>query len=116
MVTVDNIREMNAIEEEDFVRMTNILYESLLNKRLYKKQFVIEYKENIVESLIDLLKKMLSGGSSMSKQKRLSIINTLDKLKTQKEYFELMRSGVSVDDIQQASKRLGKKTQSSFSQ
>jgi len=57
---------------------------------------------------------MLLQNTGMSKESKLNIINLLDKLTRQREHLEIIKSKIAISDIQQASKRLSKKSQSAF--
>jgi hypothetical protein len=108
------VENINVIEEGDLTKMGSILIESIFIKRMYKKESVIAYKEDMLDGLADLLRKILIEDSGLSKDAKLNVINLLDKLKTQKENLEILKSQVSAADIQQASERLSKKSQSAF--
>jgi hypothetical protein len=111
MFDTENI---NVIEEEDLTKISLAIFESLLIKREYKRESVVDYKEDMIKSVSDLLKKMLVQNTGMSKESKLNIIILLDKLNTQREHLEIIKSKISISDIQQASKRLSKKSQSAF--
>ena len=113
MITLEEIDHINAIEEDDLTMFSAVLLESLQIKRIYKKKSIVEYKEDMIDGVIDLLKKMLLN-ETMSGKSKLDIINLLDKFTTQKEYLELIRSKISVADIKAASQRLSEKSQSAF--
>ncbi|GAA3976205.1 hypothetical protein [Mucilaginibacter dorajii] len=114
MITFENIEQINVIEESDLSKISLILFESLSLKRSYKNESVVNYSEYVLDAIADLFKKMLIQDKTMTKESKLNVINLLDKLKTQKENLELIRSDVGVSDIKQASKRLSKKSQSAF--
>jgi hypothetical protein len=109
-----NTDSINAIEENDLTKISSVLFESLSIKRVYKKESVVEYKKDMVDGLIDLLKKMLFHGANIPQESKLNIVNLLDKLKTQKEYLDTMKSNISNSDTEKASERLSKKVQSAF--
>ena len=105
---------LNFIDENDFTKISAALIESVLFKRAYKKDSVITYKEDMLDSLAALLRKMLVGGSHISKDTKLNLIDLLDKVNTQKELLEIIKSKVSPEDLLIASQRLSKKSQSAF--
>jgi len=111
MFDTENI---NVIEEEDLTKISLVIFESLLIKREYKRESVVYYKEDMINGVADLLKKMLLQNTGMSKESKLNIINLLDKLTRQREHLEIIKSKIAISDIQQASKRLSKKSQSAF--
>jgi hypothetical protein len=113
MNTLEEIDSINAIDEGDLAKFSAILWDSLLIKRIYKRESLIGYKEDMVEGVTYLLKKMFLN-DALSKESKLHIINLLDKLNTQKEYLELIKSKISNKDIEAASERLSQKSQSAF--
>ena len=114
MITFENIEQINVIEESDLSKISMALFEFLPIKSSYQDESVINYSEYVIDFIVDLFKRMLNQDTTMTRESKLNIINLLDKLKTQKENLELIRSNVGVSDIQQASKRLSKKSQSAF--
>lgn len=111
---IEDKNNINAINENDLTRISGLLFESFFINRPYKRESTVNYKESMIDSFIDLLNKMLGQQTGLSKEKKLDTIILLDKLKTQKENLELIKSNISTSDIQEASKRLSKKSQSAF--
>ena len=111
---LENIDHINAIEEADLTKISSVLFESLFIENKYMDTLIVDYKEDMVNDVANLLKKMLLQNAEMSVESKLNIINLLDKLNTQKEHLELIKSKISISDIQQASERLSKKSQSAF--
>lgn len=109
--TVDNI---NVLEEGDLNKLGSILFDSLSINKIDKKISVVSYKEAMINGVADLLKKMLIQDREISGELKLNIIDLLDKLHTQKEHLEIIKSNILQTDIEQASKRLSKKSQSAF--
>jgi hypothetical protein len=105
---------INIIDENDLKKISTVLIESVLIKSVYKKESVISYKEDMLESISALLTKILANDTGMSTEAKLNLINLLDKINTQKEILEIIRSKVSAEDLLIASERLGKKSQSAF--
>ena len=114
MITIENIDQVNAIDESDLSKISEVLFESLSLKRIYKNEAVVNYNEYVIDTIANLFKKMLIQDTTMAKEAKLNVINLLDKLKTQKENLEFIKLNISASDIQQASKRLSKKSQSAF--
>jgi len=114
MITLENKDNINAIDENDLTRISELLLESFSINRRYKRESIVNYKEDIIDSFMDLLNKLLVQQTGLSKEKKLDTIILLDKLKTQKENLEVIKSKSSISDIQIASNRLGKKSQSAF--
>lgn len=105
---------INIIDENDKKKISTVLIESVLIKKVYKKESVISYKEDMLDSISTLLTKILANDSGMSTEAKLNLIHLLDKINTQKEVLEMIRSKVSAEDLLIASERLGKKSQSAF--
>jgi len=108
MITID--KSINAIDENDLTK----IFESFSINRQYKRESLVNYKEDMIDSFMELLNKLLAQQTGLSKEQKLDTINLLDKLKTQKENLELIKSYISPSDVEQAAERLGKKSQSAF--
>jgi|ERR1700733_6914522 hypothetical protein len=111
---ISDTENINIIDEDDLAKMSTALIESVLIKKVYKKESIISYKEDMLDSIGALLTKILVNDSGMSREAKLNVINLLDKINTQKEVLELIRSRVSAEDLLIASERLSKKSQSAF--
>jgi len=114
MIALENIDRINAIEESDSNKISIVLFEWLSLKQSYKNESLVNYSEYVIDTLADLFKKMLVQDTAMTKEAKLNVVDLLDKLKTQKENLDFIKSNIAVSDIQQASKRLSKKAQSAF--
>jgi|GEM_PF-2231312 hypothetical protein len=114
MITTDNLDSINAIQEDDLSKINLLLFESLYINDIYINDSVVDFKENMIDSFAELLKKMLLQNIEISNDSKLNIINLLDKLNTQKENLEAIKLKTTISDLQQASKRLSKKSQSAF--
>jgi len=84
-----------------------------------KKSKLVNKKEAILDSDTDILENMLTNNLHLSKQKKVEIIHWLNKLKANKEYMQMVKGNLANDqqalaDIQAASERLAKKSQSAF--
>jgi hypothetical protein len=112
MITLD--KSINAIDENDLTKISGLLFESFSINRQYKRESLVNYKEDLIDSFMELLNKLLAQQTGLSKERKLDTIDLLDKLKTQKENLEMIKSNISLSDIEQASARLTKKTQSAF--
>lgn len=106
--------EVNIIDEDDLTKIGTALIESVLIKRAYKKGSVISYKGDMLDSLGALLTKILMNDTGISRNAKLNVVDLLDKINTQKEILEMIKSKVSPEDLLIASKRLSKKSQSAF--
>ncbi len=111
---LSTVENLNIIDEDDLTKISNAIIESVLIKRVYKQDSVISYKEDMLDSLAELLKKILFNDTHISKETKLNVICLLDKVNTQKELLEMIRSKVSPEDLLIASQRLSKKSQSAF--
>jgi hypothetical protein len=105
---------INVIDEDDFNKIGAALIESVLIRRIYKQESVISFKEDLLDRLASLLKKILTNDANISKETKLNIINLLDKVKGQLEILEMMKTKTSGEDILEISKRLSRKSQSAF--
>ena len=114
MMTVENSESINAIREEDLVKVNSVLYELFQINIDTINRSLADHKESLIESFTELLKKILLQNPEIANESKLNVINLLDKLHTQKEHLENIRSKITASDIHQASKRLSKKSQSAF--
>jgi hypothetical protein len=114
MIALENIGRINAIEESDSNKISIVLFEWLSLKQSYKNESLVSNSEYVIDTLANLFKKMLVQDIAMTKEAKLNVIDLLDKLKTQKENLDLIKSNIVVSDIKQASGRLSKKAQSAF--
>jgi hypothetical protein len=114
MIALENIDRINAIDESDSNKISIVLFEWLSLKQSYKNESLVNYNEYVIDTLADLFKKMLVQDTAMTKEAKLNVVDLLDKLKTQKENLDFIKSNITSSDIQQASKRLSKKAQSAF--
>jgi hypothetical protein len=114
MITLEHKDNINAIDENDLTKISSLLLESFVINRKYKRESILNHKEGMIDSFMELLNKLLFQQPGLSKEKKLDTIILLDKLKTQKENLEIIKLNISPSDIQHASKRLIKKSQSAF--
>jgi len=114
MITTDNLDSINAIGEDDLNKINLVLLESFYINDIYIEESVVNYKEDMIDSFGEVLKKILLQNSKISKDSKFHIINLLDKLNTQKENLEMLKSKTTKSDILLASERLSRKSQSAF--
>lgn len=114
MMTIADIDSLNIVQEEDLTKVSTALFELLLIKKGDKRELEIEHSEDMIDATSEFLRKMLYHDAELTNELKLTILNLLDKLKTQKESLELIKAKTSIADIQQASQRLAKKSQSAF--
>jgi len=94
--------------------INKVLFDSIYINGIYINESEVNYKENMIDRLAEILNKILVQNAELSDDAKLNIINLLDKLNTQKENLEMIKLKSSIADIQQASERLSKKSQSAF--
>ena len=114
MITIAELDTINVVNEDDLSKINIVLLESFLVNNFNLNEEVVIYKENIIDGFMELLKKMMSQNSEMSKESRLIVIKLLDKLNVQKENLEIIKLKTDISDIRKASERLSKKSQSAF--
>jgi len=84
-----------------------------------ERQNAINTKETILNSLADMLEKMLTNTLNLSKQKKVEIIHLPNKLKANQEYMHMVKGNLITDqqaiaDMQVASERMAKKSLPAF--
>lgn len=114
MTAIQEIRDKNKIEKQDFDTLSNIVFDSILIKGSYKTAIQLEKKEKLIDAFSSFIEQLVELRLASSKQNKLELINFIDKLNMQKELLELEKGETKMDDIQTAANRLGKKAQSSF--
>lgn len=115
MIELENIKRDIQIDEKnlsDFI--TYVFHYSEINSS-YKSKSVINKKTEIIDLLIPLLEKSLELNENMQRDIKLQIMELLDKVNLRKEVLEFFESKINKSDLEKASKRLGKKSQSTFS-
>jgi hypothetical protein len=118
-MTVIELAKDNELKQTDIFHISEFIVSFIEIKPSAKKEKTISAKEAILDSLADMLEKMLTLNTNLSKQNKIEIIHLLNKLKVNKEYMQLIKSGSEIDedrlsDLQAASSRLFKKSQSAF--
>jgi len=83
-----------------------------------KKSKLVDTKETILDSPVDMLENMLTSNFNLSRQEKVEIIHLLNKVKANKEYMQLVKGNLINDralaDMRAASERMAKKSQSAF--
>jgi fructose-1-phosphate kinase PfkB-like protein len=119
MTVLEQLEKDAVIEEVDIAAISGIIMQAIEVKGSVKKQAAINTKETILDSLADMLEKMLTSNLNLTKQNKVEIIHLLNKLKANEEYMQLVKGNLtdneqSFTDMMVASERLGKKSQSAF--
>jgi hypothetical protein len=119
MTMIEQLEKDAVIEEMDIFNISGLIMQAIEVKSSVKRQKTIDTKEIILDSLADILENMLTNNLNLSKQKKVEIIHLLNKLKANKEYMQLLKGNLisnqqALADMQTASVRLGKKSQSAF--
>ena len=119
MTVLEQLEKDSVIEEMDIVTISGIIMQVIEVKSSARRQATINTKEAILDSLADMLEKMLTVNLHLSKQNKVEIIHLLNKLKANKEYMHVVKENLTSNkqtilDIQAASERLAKKSQSAF--
>jgi len=114
MITAEHIIEIEAITVDDLNKLNLVLVDSLNIKNIYSDNSGDSYKEDMINAFSELLKKVLFQSPEISNDSKLTVIKLLQKINTQKEALEIIRSKVSAEDLMIASERLSKKSQSAF--
>ncbi len=119
MTMIEQLEKDAVIEEMDILNISGLIMQAIEIKSSVKRQKTINTKETILDSLADILENMLTNNLHLSKQKKVEILHLLNKLKANKEYMQLVKGNLINDqralaDLQAASGRLAKKSQSAF--
>lgn len=119
MTALQQLEMDSVIEESDILVISGIIMKLIDVKSTVKTQQTINARENLLDSLAGMLEKMLTNNLHLSRQDKVSIVHSLDKLRAQKEYMQFLKEvkkngKQTISDIQIASGRLSKKSQSAF--
>lgn len=119
MTMLEQLEKDAKIEKIDIFAISGIIMDAIEVKNSVQKETAIETSETILDSLIDILERMVVNDPDLSKQKKITIIHLINKLKANKEYMQYLKGNLISDkkvlsDMLIASERLGKKSQLAF--
>lgn len=114
MTTLEKYENENMLEEQDFDKVSKLMFQSFLVKGGYKNHDFLDKKEELISYFTQFLEKYLELQFLSSKKDKLSIIDFIDKMKLQKELVELKKNETTREEIEKAGKSLGRKSQSAF--
>lgn len=113
---LENIKEEIQIEEKSLNNFVSYIFHYSQINRPYKRQSTIDKKSEIIDLLIPLMEKSLQLNLNMQKDMKLQIMKLLDAINLRKEILEVFGNDIKESDLKKASNRLGKKSQSTFSE
>jgi hypothetical protein len=105
---------IEAITVDDLNKINSVLLDALCIKNIHSNDSVFSYKEDLINTFSELIKKILFQSPDISDDSTLTVINLLQKINMQKEILEMIKSKASAEDLIIASERLSKKSQSAF--
>ena len=115
MTTVlDKLEQQNTIDEQDFDKMSKLVFHSFLINRSYKSHSFLDKKDELLNYFTQFLEKYLELQFLSSKKDKLELINFIDKMNMQRELLELQRNETDMTQIKTAGQQLGRKSQSAF--
>lgn len=114
MTTLEKYENENTLEEQDFDKVSKLMFQSFLIKRNYKSHNFLDKKEELISYFTEFLEKYLELQFLNSKKDKLSLIDFIDKMNMQKELVELKKNETTLEEIEIAGKSLGRKSQSAF--
>lgn len=104
----------NFIKEEDFGSITDLVYHSLIIKSDYKTTSKLNKKEELIDLFKMFLERYLKFDIINSKDRKIEIINFIDKLNLQKDLYEIEKNRITKKELSIVSERFGRKAQSAF--
>lgn len=113
MTTVEKLKELNCIEREEFDKLTDVLFQSMIVPENHSTKISLDKKEEIISYFNEFLKKMLEVQFLKSKKHKLEFIDMIDKLNMQLELVDLKKNNAEIRKIKKAGRSLAKKSQSS---
>lgn len=114
MLELENIKEDIQIEEKSLNKFIRYIFHYSEINRPYKRKSTIDKKSEIIDLLIPLMEKTLELNQNMQRDTKLEIMELLDTVNLRKEMLEIFENNIKKSDLKKASKRLGKKSQSTF--
>lgn len=115
MELIDQIQAKNKLDKELIEDTMGQMFTVLFNVPNNISSTRLSFKYDLVQDYIGIVQKMLSSGFVRSNEKKIQLIDFIDRLNTQSEVIEFLQSDKSKADLKKAAKRLGDKAQSSFS-
>lgn len=115
MMELENIREDIQIEEKSLNNFIRYIFHYSEINHPYTRKSTIDKKAEIIDLLIPLIEKSLELNHNMQRDIKLQIMELLDAVNLRKELLEIFKNKIKASDLEKASKRLGKKSQSTFS-
>lgn len=113
---LENIKEDIKIEEKSLNNFISYIFHYSQINRPYKRKSTIDKKSEIIDLIIPLMEKSLQLNLNMEKDMKLQIMKLLDTINLRKELLEVFENNIEESDLKKASNRLGKKSQSTFSE
>ena len=118
-MTVAAFEKENELKETDILSISELVAYGIEINDGIKNEQKIDAKESILDSLANMLEKMLTLDIDLSKKRKLDIIHLLNKLKANKEYMQMVKGNLignkqAAADVYKASERMFKKSQSAF--
>lgn len=114
MTVLERYEVENKIDEQEFDHiMSGVFNTFLLHNYSYKSENQLRKKDEMLDQFGQLLETYIDLKFKISQNEKLTILNFLDKINMQRELLELKRNEIAMTDIKNASKRFGKKAQSS---
>lgn len=111
---IDKIKEDNKINKDLIETTMEQMFHSIfdVSDKISAKKLSI--KEELIEDYLRLTQKMLTAGFLKSDKEKIRVMDLVDRLNTQIELIEIIKSHKSESHLTDAAKRLYKRAQSSF--
>ena len=108
------LESLSEFKQEEFDNISRIMSEPFVHNVEVKNLSGKKNKRELLELYVLFFTKYLGMKFVDSKEKKLSIIRIIDKLKMQLELLELKDGLTNITNIKSAAKTLGRKSQSAF--
>jgi len=113
MTALEKYEVENKIDEKEFDHVMSNVFHSLTFHSSYTRVTLLDKKDEMLDQFAQLLETFIDLKFSTPKIQKLNIINFIDKVNMQRELLEVKRNEITVSQLRTASKRFGKKAQSS---
>ena len=112
-ITLNQIRNQNEIQENEFEEVAKLIYNSFLIKKSRKDKTTLEKQTYLISLFTEMLNKYVELQKLTDKKRKLKVINFIDKLNLQKELLDLQKGVTKISDIKETAQRFGRKAQTS---
>ena len=113
MTAIERYEMKNRIQEQEFDHAMSNIFHSFIVDGSYGEEMHLDQKGGMLEQVAQLLETYIDLKFNISRKEKLDILHLLDKINRQRAFLEIKKNELNLSNIKTASKRFGKKAQSS---